>query len=91
MRYYNRWAYLCALRHISKASASQNGHCTPRQRHIPALPAALRGVQLLLHGDGVFEQAVDALEVHTAVSHVLDGTERRKPGDELEFPKALQF
>lgn len=83
--------YLCELHHISKASASQNGHSAPRQRHIPALPAALRGVQLLLHGDGVFEQTVDALEVHAAVGHVLDGTERRKPGDGLVFPKAWRF
>lgn len=37
------------------------------------IPAALGGVELLLDGYGMFEEAVDALEVHTAVSHVLDG------------------
>lgn len=36
--------------------------------------AALGSIELILHGYGVFEEAVDALEVHTAVSHVLDGT-----------------
>lgn len=35
--------------------------------------AALGGVELLLDGYGMFEEAVDALEVHTTVSHVLDG------------------
>lgn len=38
------------------------------------IPAALGGVELLLDGYGMFEEAVDALEVDTAVSHVLDGT-----------------
>lgn len=44
----------------------------------PLLPAALSSVQLILHGDGVLEQAVDALEVHAAVRHVLYGTESRE-------------
>lgn len=44
----------------------------------PSLPAALSSVQLILHGDGVLEQAVNALEVHAAVRHVLYGTESRE-------------
>lgn len=36
--------------------------------------AALGGAELLLHGYGMFEEAVDALEVNAAVSHALDGT-----------------
>lgn len=36
--------------------------------------AGLAGIQLLLHGQGVFEEAVNALEINTAGSHALDGT-----------------
>lgn len=51
---------------------------TGRSVPSPSLPAALSSVQLILHGDGVLEQAVDALEVHAAVRHVLYGTESRE-------------
>lgn len=90
------WRVCTGLRYITRASASQNGHAD-KQCPIPSLPAALSGVQLILHGYGVFEQTVDALEVHAAVSHVLYGTESRKEGgrremeDWLVFPKASWF
>lgn len=38
------------------------------------LPAPLRAINLLLHVDGLTEEAVDVFEIQTAVCHALHGT-----------------